>query len=166
MGTKAKASPTNKSKKLTPDKPSASKKIKKAAWDATKAAKDNTKGKKSVPPKQKVPVDEGYNDEEYHTFKALCKEVDERFSTKKELQDILRKNDQKITGSREELVERVADGELFGKIPRCPLCFEGHLQYNYKRGLYICPGFWEKDHFRRCKAAFDRDFIQREQWVE
>ena len=38
------------------------------------------------------------------------------------LKDMLRLNDQRITGSKPELVEWVAYGKVLGAIPRCPSC--------------------------------------------
>ena len=46
------------------------------------------------------------------------------------------------------------------------MCFGGRLQFDYKKGIYKCPGYFEDAHFIRCKAAYDMNFIQREQWVE
>ena len=158
------------------DRPSQSKKIKKEAKAADTKSKKTPKDQKVKPnkterkksqnkPQKSKPEMRGYTDNELKMFKQL---VDEKYDeyTADQLKNLLRKNDQKVTGTKKEMIERVADGEVLGKIPRCPACFGGRLVFDYKKGVYKCPGFYDDDHFVRCKAAFDTNFIQRETWVE
>lgn len=39
-------------------------------------------------------------------------------------------NLQPQTGTKEEILERVADGWLLGSIPKCPHCGEGKMTFN------------------------------------
>jgi hypothetical protein len=41
------------------------------------------------------------------------------------LKAMLRTNDQKVTGTKSELIERIAEGQVLGRIPRCPSCNGG-----------------------------------------
>ena len=56
----------------------------------------------------------------FNAFKAL-------FSKKnnQQLKDILKKNLQSMTGNKDDLVYKCADGATLGRIPRCPNCFGG-----------------------------------------
>lgn len=42
-----------------------------------------------------------------------------------QLKDHLRANKQIMAGKKDELVERCADGELLGALPKCPRCLQG-----------------------------------------
>lgn len=157
------------------EKASASKKIQKPAKNSKDVAKVNLSKDKEAPkvqqkksrnkPEVAKPTMKGYTDEQFQQFKKLVKENDAKYSVN-ELKSILQKNDQKTSGNKRELLERVADGELLGRIPRCMACFGGRLQFDSKKGVYKCPGYFEDATFIRCKAAYDSSFIQRDQWVE
>lgn len=171
---KSKRSTKKQTTEVTVEKVSRSKKIKRLPKAESKAppkstgktAKTASKKKKAEPKVEKKKVEnKGYTPQQMEKFKTLLKEIENKY-TIDEMKNILRKNDQKVTGTKKELVERIADGELLGKIPRCPLCFGGRLQFNNKTGVYKCPGYFEDVKYIRCKGAFDRDFIQREQWTE
>ena len=58
-----------------------------------------------------------------------------------DLKLLLQKNDQTKTGDRTFLIDKIVDGMVLGKIPRCSSCFGGRLRFDYKTGLYKCPGF-------------------------
>jgi hypothetical protein len=69
------------------------------------------------------------------------------------LKEQLRLNDQKISGKKAELVQRVAFGKAFGALPICPACQVGKLQFDAKTGIYICPGYRDDDQFVACGFA-------------
>ena len=83
-----------------------------------------------------------------------------------ELKQICRKNDQKTTGTKAELVERVADGRVLGAIPKCGACGGGKLRFNAKNGVYACPGYMEDDTFVHCSKTFVMGEIARKPWRE
>ena len=42
-----------------------------------------------------------------------------------QLKDLLKKNLQSMTGNKDDLIMKCADGSVLGRIPRCPKCFGG-----------------------------------------
>lgn len=83
-----------------------------------------------------------------------------------ELKDMLRKNDQAFSGLKmNELVDKIADQQVRGKIPRCPKCFGGKLRYDYNGG-YKCPGYAnDEGKFHRCSFTAKDGEITREAWT-
>jgi len=104
----------------------------------------------------------GYNKDQLKNYNDLVKQYNED-STVDQLKDILRKNNQRMTGSKKELAERVADGEVLGSIPRCSECGGGHLRFNHITGEYRCPGYMDDDVYKFCK--FKGMDVKRESWV-
>ena len=43
---------------------------------------------------------------------------------------MLRNNFQSTTGTKDNIVDKCADGIVLGAIPRCPKCFGGRLKFN------------------------------------
>jgi len=76
------------------------------------------------------------------------------------LKDLLKMNDQSTSGVKAELLEKVADGVLFGALPRCPKCSGGRLKV--MGNMYTCPGFMEDDAFQDCD--FTSMDIKRTPW--
>lgn len=81
-----------------------------------------------------------------------------------ELKDLLKKNNQKISGSKPELVVRCSEGKLLGALPNCPKCFGGKLRFNIKTGEYSCPGYMEDTEMINCN--FKSNDIQRNTWLD
>jgi hypothetical protein len=75
--------------------------------------------------------------------------------TNHELKKFLTLNDQKISGTKAELCVRVADGMLYGVLPKCPKCGAGTLKH--EDGIFSCPGFFQDTHFKRCSYKFDEN---------
>lgn len=96
-------------------------------------------------------------------FVQLCNEYEGKF-TLKDLKEILKLNDQSSSGNKPELVERVADGQVLGKIPRCPVCFGGKPRFNYEKGDYVCGGFRNDDEYNFCNKKFIFKDLLREPW--
>lgn len=68
------------------------------------------------------------------------------------LKAMLRRNDQLVTGTRVELIERVIDRVTHGNLPRCPQCFWGRMRLNRDASM-TCPGGYD-DEYKAC--GFDR----------
>jgi hypothetical protein len=65
----------------------------------------------------------GYTPAEYEKYKELKKKFEDL--SNQALKDLLRKNMQSMTGNKDELIAKCADGATLGQIPRCPSCFGG-----------------------------------------
>ena len=124
------------------------------------ANKSKSRGKKKSPEF----TWKGYTLPQFTEFKSLLDTL-QTLSTE-ELKQICRKNDQKITGTKSELIERVADGRVLGRIPKCAECGGGRLRFNAKTGVYTCPGYMEDDQFVRCSKSFQAKEVQRTTWSE
>jgi len=96
-----------------------------------------------------------------------------------QLKDALRENGQLLGGVKEELVDRCVDGFLFGALPRCPECGGAVLKVKYPvnesgsgpalyghggQGQFFCPGFYDDDHWHRCK--FGSSDVERTPWKD
>jgi len=78
------------------------------------------------------------------------------------LKQMLKANDQSTTGTKAVLLERVAEGTLFGKLPRCEKCGGGRLKI--KEGIgYYCPGYMEDDQMIDCD--FFATEVKRTPWA-
>eukprot|EP01083_Nonionella_stella_P090038 251538_1 len=84
--------------------------------------------------------------------------------TNAKLQDILEINGQTKSGKKSELVDRVVDGILRGRIPPCPLC-KGHLRFNSETSIYTCPGCWDDVLKRRPNCTFQSTDVTRLDWT-
>ena len=42
-----------------------------------------------------------------------------------------------MSGDKKALIEKVADGEILGSMPRCSKCGGGYLKWDNKKGTYI-----------------------------
>ena len=51
------------------------------------------------------------------------------------------------TGTKADLVERIADCQVLGAIPKCSHCGGGQPRFNNKTGQYYCPGYMEDEDF-------------------
>lgn len=66
-----------------------------------------------------------------------------------------------VTGTRKDLLCRIADGFINGVPKRCPECNGGRLKH--VGDFYICPGFYDDDHFVRC--SFSAQDVEKNDWV-
>ena len=106
----------------------------------------------------------GYTTDQYNKFNKLKSELES--STINELKDILRKNGQKVTGTKPELIDRVADGKVLGAIPKCPSCGGGRPKWDAKTGKYTCPGYMEDLDFINCHKKYLASELQRSPWQD
>eukprot|EP01060_Flectonema_neradi_P019670 TRINITY_DN2692_c0_g1_i1.p1 TRINITY_DN2692_c0_g1~~TRINITY_DN2692_c0_g1_i1.p1 ORF type:complete len:930 (+),score=235.99 TRINITY_DN2692_c0_g1_i1:54-2843(+) len=82
--------------------------------------------------------------------------------THKEMKEMLEYNDQpfsgKIFGGEQQCLSRIADGMMFGALPKCEECDDGDLRF--VKGKYVCTG--AIDAFTKC--SFSSTDIEREGW--
>lgn len=106
----------------------------------------------------------GYTTEELEKFKEYV----DMFSKKptEYLKNLLATNNQPKTGNKDELVIKCSDGKLKGQIPICSACGGGKLRFNYRTGIYKCPGYMDDDVFTNCGKSFSLKEITREKWID
>jgi len=80
------------------------------------------------------------------------------------LKAILRKNDQSMSGNKIVLLGKVADGLLFGKIPRCTQCGGGRPKFDMQTGTYICNGYQDDEVWKNCKTTYSFSDLPREKF--
>jgi len=67
-------------------------------------------------------------------------------ATNAELHDILKWNHQMVTGNKDALMARVIDGQMHGRLGRCPLCIRGRLQIEDETAKRaVCKGYFDED---------------------
>ena len=72
------------------------------------------------------------------------------------MKEMLKKNLQSMSGNKDEMIEKIADGIVLGRIPRCPNCFGGRPKYDNKKGEYNCPGYRDDEDFKNCHSTFTK----------
>ncbi|CAD8156675.1 unnamed protein product [Paramecium octaurelia] len=123
---------------------------------------DKKKVLKPVAPKAdaqpKVPVKfAAYTLDQYQAYQKAIKDWSSK--TNQEIKDNLRKNLQSMSGNKDELLNKIADGIVLGSIPRCPHCYGGRPKYNQSTGTYFCVGYRDDTDFKFCNktiASLDR----------
>jgi len=104
-------------------------------------------------------------------YKEKCESLDS--IRVEELKEKLRKNSQKLSGTKQELIERVADCINYGCMPKCTECGGGRLRVIYAngknyghngKGRYYCPGYHDGDEYKMCLWTGDETQIQRTPW--
>eukprot|EP01057_Protomagalhaensia_wolfi_P002116 Protomagalhaensia_wolfi_Nauph_80__2115@NODE_2358_length_1115_cov_101_022305_g1847_i0_p1_GENE_NODE_2358_length_1115_cov_101_022305_g1847_i0NODE_2358_length_1115_cov_101_022305_g1847_i0_p1_ORF_typecomplete_len260_score63_90zfPARP/PF00645_18/1_3e14zfPARP/PF00645_18/9_4e03PADR1/PF08063_12/5_2e03PADR1/PF08063_12/5_9e03PADR1/PF08063_12/2_2e13SAP/PF02037_27/0_00055TF_Zn_Ribbon/PF08271_12/2_5e03TF_Zn_Ribbon/PF08271_12/0_05Uteroglobin/PF01099_17/1_8e04Uteroglobin/PF01099_17/0_096SRA1/PF07304_11/0_1YjeJ/P len=82
--------------------------------------------------------------------------------TKNQLVAMLKENEQKTSGKKDELIERCAEGMVLGRLPICPQCDKAKVAFNRTSGEYYCPGSFDNGSF---KCSFKSFQVQRGEWV-
>jgi hypothetical protein len=83
-----------------------------------------------------------------------------------QLKEILRKNGQKVGGTKSELVQRISECSVLGSVPLCQECGGGKLNFDLATCKYRCPGYMDDTYFVRCNGSFDFASVQRLAWVD
>ncbi|OMJ87698.1 hypothetical protein SteCoe_10542 [Stentor coeruleus] len=156
---KAKDAPKAKAKKDTPK--AVPVKVKPAKADKVKVPEKKPQNKPKKPAGTSYL---GYTPDQYKKFVELKEKLDEK--TNNDLKEICRNNGQKVTGTKSELVERIADGKILGAIPKCPSCGGGRPKWDAKTATYKCPGYMEDSDFINCNKKFIASDIQRSPWQD
>lgn len=126
------------------------------------------KSKPNVPTKLARATGEGGS---RYTAEALSKEQVEKIKIEMlklrsykndDLKKILKQNEQILSGKKEDLIERCAEGLVLGAIPKCPTCSKRVLRFDRETGNYSCPGSFEGGQMVKCK--FSSDDVDRLPW--
>lgn len=151
-------------KKPVVKKPAPKKKIA-AEKKAKPEAPQKKQPKREASAKKKAAISvHGYNATELEQYKDWKKKLQAK--TNAELKEMLKKNDQTCTGTKDDLIEKIADGKVLGKIPRCPSCFGGRLRFDFKSGVYSCPGYRDDTDFHNCHKKYQMNEIKRDPWID
>ena len=67
-----------------------------------------------------------------------------------ELKANLWENDQKMGGSKRDLIARIAAVVVVGGIAICDSCCSGKPHFSRENELHTCPGFMDDDHIQSC----------------
>lgn len=88
--------------------------------------------------------------------------------TNAQLQAMCQKNKLAKAGTKQELLERVAENMVLGCLPVCPKCDVGKLKFNRADGAITCPGFYDDvaGHFTRCKGPSAEEPVSRVPWED
>lgn len=94
--------------------------------------------------------------------------------TRVALQKICELNQMPKSAPKETLAERVADGYVSGKIPKCHECYGGRLRFNIYTGEYFCPGYIDGGYFYSdlgddyifCNKIFKFEDVKREEFSD
>lgn len=70
-----------------------------------------------------------------------------------ELSEVLEWNRQYKSGAKNYLLEKVIDGEVYGRLARCPLC-SGHLKLSEDGSTVTCNGMFDEDSQRKILCAY------------
>ena len=135
-----------------------------AKTQTTESKPPRTKRQPAEKKKKAVSSIIGYNATQLEAFKDHKHQLVSKSNA--DLKEMLKKNDQTCTGTKDELIEKIADGKVLGKIPRCSHCFGGRLRFNYKTGVYNCPGYRDDTDFHNCHRTFKLDEVKRDAWVD
>lgn len=98
--------------------------ILKRAYEETKSAESDEKPQKK---KKKKTGDDGALKQQVDIYARYAKTPVDG------LKDVLRWNKQFLTGKRNDILARIIDGEVNGRLGACPLCVKGRLKYGQEQ---------------------------------
>lgn len=71
------------------------------------------------------------------------------------LKDVLRWNKQFLTGKRNDILARIIDGEVNGRLGACPLCVQGRLKYGQEQEEHVtCNGYFDEDNQIKISCSY------------
>lgn len=80
-----------------------------------------------------------------------------------ELKELLRNNDQLVSGTKGELTKRILECTKRGCLPKCTKCGGGRLKPSGSK--YNCPGYFDDGDYMRCSASFAASDITFTPWT-
>ena len=63
--------------------------------------------------------------------------------------------------NRDKLLDRLADYQTLGSIPKCPRCKGGNLQFSQEKGMYLCKEYLDDTTFVNYNASYRKNEIAR-----
>ena len=107
-------------------------------------------------------------------YRVTCESIED--NTVEKLKELLRSNNQKVSGTKRELIERIADCKLYGCMPKCSECntailrviYENNKKYGHSGvGRYYCPGYYDDEaQFQQCLWTGDESQVKRPEWKD
>ena len=85
-----------------------------------------------------------------------------------ELKELARKNDQRVSGTKGELAERLAHQVILGKVARCPNCGGGKPKFDVASANFFCTGYMDELDYIPCGSVFSHEKFgatMREPWT-
>ena len=70
-----------------------------------------------------------------------------------------------LIGTKKDILLKLVDGLILGRIPRCQKCFGGHLRFDKSSGAYTCPGFHDDTGIVHCGKKYEFTEIVRMPWI-
>ncbi|CAD8057083.1 unnamed protein product [Paramecium primaurelia] len=105
-----------------------------------------------------------YDDAQKEEFKKIQLELEKKSAG--QLKQMLKANDQKQTGNKGELIERIADCMIKGCLEKCPNCSGGRPKLNPIQKVFKCPGYMDDTEFRYCNKVYGPKDLKRIPWVD
>ncbi|CAD8067118.1 unnamed protein product [Paramecium sonneborni] len=105
-----------------------------------------------------------YDKSQKEEFKKIQKELEKK--SMGQLKQMLKANDQKQTGNKGELIERIADCMIKGCLEKCPNCSGGRPKFNPIQKIFKCPGYMDDTEFRFCNKSYQPQDLKRIPWVD
>jgi hypothetical protein len=135
----------------------------------SKAASDNEDegeqdGEEDKPAVKKHPKSKFISEAQFVAMDAAAEAASSK--SLPQLKEILRKNGQKVGGTKSELVQRISECSVLGSVPLCQECGGGKLNFDLASCMYRCPGYMDDTDFVRCNRTFDFASVHRLAWVD
>lgn len=127
---------------------------------------DKPKKKKKAAPKKKAAKGKKfvYSASQQSKYDEIVDDL--KSSTIDALKTMLRTNEQLLKGNKQELINRIADAKVLGRVPRCPRCSGGRPKWIPDESCYRCPGFQDDDAFKFCNKKYTFEELPREKWID
>ncbi|CAD8152559.1 unnamed protein product [Paramecium pentaurelia] len=105
-----------------------------------------------------------YDKAQKEEFRKIQKELEKKSAG--QLKQMLKANDQKQTGNKGELIERIADCMIKGCLEKCPNFSGGRPKFNPIQKIFKCPGYMDDTEFRFCNKVFGPKDLKRIPWID
>jgi len=98
--------------------------------------------------------------EEKRKIKAIKSELS---GNAEALKVMLRRNGLAVSGTKDALLERIAEAKVLGSIPKCSLCGGGRPAWDKKYGYWVCKGYLDDVVWEDC--SFISTSVTRVPWI-
>jgi len=83
-----------------------------------------------------------------------------------QLKDILRANNQRLNGNKDDLLVRIGEGMTNGALPKCSECGGGNLHFTNTYDKVFCKGFMDDEDFVKCSFSAKIEDVKRSPWIK